>query len=161
LHGHDKQTLIAFLNIRKLRSRPAPRVTGQLEAPMLIAITRVVLVLGAAAVAGAFAVSTGGYWPALLDPGSLLWFAWCLVPLGLVGGFGRGGDPPAAAWLLLVLAVLVSAGGAFVYLDAMVLHPDPQSAIAFAVVPFFQLALVLPGLGVAWALRRRRSPPAG
>ncbi len=53
-----------------------------------------------------------------------------------------------ASWILLAMA------GAF-YLDAFVLHPDPQSGLAFIVVSTYQWVLLLPVLAIAYYLHRR------
>jgi FtsH-binding integral membrane protein len=113
---------------------------------------QVVLALGMAAIAAIFALFGGGDWLGLLHPEVLLWLGWCLLPLVLLLASGRRDDPRPAAILMTVIAV---AAGTYLYVDALVLNPDPQSPVAFAIVPMLQFMLILPGLAAFWWLRRR------
>jgi hypothetical protein len=127
----------------------------------LFVAKQAVLVLGIGAVLLVFALFGGGDWLGLLHPEVLLWVGWCLLPLVLLLAVGRRDDPRAAAMLSLAVALVAVAAGTFLYVDAMVLNPDPQSPVAFALVPILQLMLILPGLGAFWWLRRRAvRPPA-
>ena len=44
-----------------------------------------------------------------------------------------------SAFVLCVLAI----GGSFLLLEGMYIHPDPQSALAFVVIPLYQWGLLL------------------
>jgi hypothetical protein len=121
----------------------------------LLSAKRLVLALGIAAVMAIFGHFAAGDWAGLLNPTVLLWFGWCLLPLMLLWACGRRDDASAPVGLLLGLAVLAVAAGSWLYVDAMILNLDPQSAVAFAIVPGLQLMLIVPGLAVFWWLRRR------
>src|SRR5688572_613369 len=121
----------------------------------LLIAKQVVLVLGMAAIVAIFALFGGGNWLGLLHPEVLLWLGWCLLPLVLLLASGRRDDPRPASLLLLALAVIAVAAGTYLYVDAMVLNPEPQSPVAFAIVPMLQFMAILPGLAVFWWLRRR------
>lgn len=47
----------------------------------------------------------------------------------------------AIVTVTLVVSVIVS--GVFLLIDAMYIHTDPQSALAFVVIPLYQWALLL------------------
>ncbi len=72
----------------------------------------------------------------------------------LVGAYylGEGGGSrffTLCSWILLGMA------GAF-FLDAFILHPDPQGGLVFVVVPVYQWALLLPVLTVLYVMRREQ-----
>jgi hypothetical protein len=126
----------------------------------LFVAKQIVLTLGIVAVALIFALFGGGDWLGLLHPEVLLWLGWCLLPLVLLLACGRHDDPRPAAILLLALASVAVIAATFFYVDAMLLNPDPQSPVAFAIVPMLQLMLILPGLVLFWWLRRRSAARA-
>ena len=123
----------------------------------LIGMKRLVLALGAAATLVIF-LRAAGTVAALADFHSLLFLGWCLLPLGHLWIFGRDDDPPGARIVLLAAAAMAVLFGVWVYVDMMVVHLDPQSAIAFIIVPLMQLAMALPAILGAWILRRRARP---
>ncbi|MBM3548183.1 MAG: hypothetical protein FJX54_14630 [Alphaproteobacteria bacterium] len=126
----------------------------------LIGLKRLVLVAGAAATLTLFLKSTGSL-AALLHFPTLVFLAWCLLPLGHLWLFGRDDDPPPTRIVMAAAAVMVVAFGTWVYVDMLVLHLDPQSGLAFFVVPALQMAVVVPAILVAWFLRRRAEAVAG
>ena len=124
----------------------------------LVVAKRLVLALGAVATAAILLDAGDGG----LDPGVLLFLAWCLLPLVVLWSFGRAGDVLSVRLLLLATAVLVAGGGVDLYVDAMIVHLDPQSALVFVVVPAAQLAAVAAATAVAGLLRwRSRRSQAG
>ena len=84
---------------------------------------------------------------------ALLFAAWVGAPyLVLFHASLRPWIDSLGAWLLLIASVAVGVFGTAIYYDAMFVHIDPQSGIAFLVIPAWQLA----GTGlIAWLLARR------
>jgi len=56
-----------------------------------------------------------------------------------------------------IAAVLVAGAGLYVLVDAIYLHPDPQSAIAVVRAPVLQLVVFLLAAPLAWRAGRRMS----
>ena len=74
-----------------------------------------------------------------------------LIMLAMAFYLGEGGGSrffTLSSWILLAMA------GAF-YLDAFILHPDPQSGLVFVVVTTYQWGLLLPVLAIAYYLHRK------
>ena len=99
-----------------------------------------------------------------LQPTSLGAFAfgvaWLTLPHGamavLLIALQRGGKP-LLPWC--VAAALVAVLGLWVLIDAIYLHPDPQSAIAVMIVPVLEGIVFLVAAPLAWWAGRRMSPP--
>lgn len=65
--------------------------------------------------------------------------AWCVSPyLQLAAASHWQRNLPRVFPWRFVAATVIGLGGTYLYLDAAFIHPDPQSALAFLVVPFYQ-----------------------
>ena len=65
--------------------------------------------------------------------------AWCVSPnLQLAAAHHWQCNLPCVLPWRFVAATVIGFGGAYLYLDAAFIHPDPQSALAFLVVPRYQ-----------------------
>lgn len=84
--------------------------------------------------------------------------AWLTMPhaalVALLFVLQRKGKP-LLPWCIVV--VLVAAGGIYVLVDAIYLHPDPQSAIAVVLTPMLQGIVFLIAAPLAWWSGRRMS----
>jgi len=81
----------------------------------------------------------------------LLFVSPYLTMLAMAFFLGDGGGKrffTLCSWILLAMA-------AAFYLDAFILHPDPQSGLVFFVVSTYQWALLLPVLAIAYYLHRK------
>jgi len=58
---------------------------------------------------------------------------------------------------LIIAAVLISFGGVALYVEALLLHRDAQSALAFVAVPFYQWIALGFLAGLHFLLRKRHS----
>lgn len=117
----------------------------------LVVAKRIVLALGAVATAAI-----------LLDAGDgdfnlfvLGFLAWCLLPLAILGIAGRASDALSVRVLLLAAAVVVAGGGVYLYVEAMILYLDPQSALVFVIAPALQLIATAAAMAVVGLLRWR------
>lgn len=124
----------------------------------LFGFKRLVLVAGAALTLIIFLKSAGTL-AALADVPSLVFLGWCLLPLGHLWIFGRDDDPAMTRLILAAAAAMVVVFGTWVYVDMTMVHLDPQSALAFVIVPLMQMAVVVPAVLAAWIVRRRRPEP--
>lgn len=114
--------------------------------------------LGALATLALLVASSGGA-AAFLD-GGVRFAAWALAPYALLTvGLSRFWSRRARLAGLAGCAAVV-AGAVAAYADALFVHPDPQSALAFVFVPVVQIVVALLTIGLAWALHRSRPPAA-
>jgi hypothetical protein len=81
----------------------------------------------------------------------LLLAVWAILPyLVLFIIARRAVHAKAGEILILVGALIISAGGLAAYADAVWLHPDPQGGLAFMAVPLYQLVIVGLLAGLLW-----------
>jgi hypothetical protein len=123
----------------------------------LVGLKRLVLIAGAIATVTIF-FKAAGTLAALLHFPTLVFLGLCLLPIGHLWIFGRDDDPAAARMVLAAAAAMVVVFGIWVYVDMMIIHVDPQSGLAFVVVPLMQMAIAVPAILIAWILRRRARP---
>ncbi len=65
--------------------------------------------------------------------------AWCVSPyLLLAAASDWQRDRPRVFPWRFAAATVLGPGGTYLYLDAAFIHPDPQSALAFLVIPLYQ-----------------------
>lgn len=86
---------------------------------------------------------------------------WLALPHAAMAGLLlalRGRGKALLPWCVAV--VLVSLGGLYVLLDAIHLHPDPQSAIGVVLTPVLQAIAFLIAAPLAWWAGQRRRNPA-
>lgn len=78
--------------------------------------------------------------------------AWAISPYALLMFLIRHGRTNRLKSLtLLLLGLALSALALFVYVDALFVHPDPQSGLVFLFVPLYQLvgsAIIIAGVWV-------------
>jgi heme/copper-type cytochrome/quinol oxidase subunit 3 len=89
----------------------------------------------------------------LLFRGSLADHAACRI--GRIAACAAAQRKTVLPWCIVV--VLVAAGGIYVLMDAIYLHPDPQSAIAVVLTPMLQGIVFLIAAPLAWWSGRRMS----
>jgi hypothetical protein len=117
------------------------------------------------ALLGAAACTTLSFLVAL-KPNSTGAFAfgalWLTLPhtalAGLMLALQRHGTP-VLPWCLA--ALLVTAGGLYIHVDAIWLHPDAQGAIAVMITPVLQGIAFLLAAPLAWWMGRRHREQAG
>ena len=73
----------------------------------------------------------------------LLGFAlWAILPYFVVLFLVRRPFQSQAKLIFVIGALIISLGGVALYVDAALLHPDPQGALAFIAVPFYQFIIL-------------------
>jgi hypothetical protein len=55
--------------------------------------------------------------------------------------------------VLLVTALIITAGGIYFLIEAFITHLDPQSGLIFIFLPFFQCVAVAIGIGIALLIK--------
>jgi len=90
----------------------------------------------------------------------LLGFAvWVTLPYLMVIFLARKVSVSLRNNLLVIIGtVLISLGGVASYVDAVLLHPDAQGALAFVAVPFYQWISLGLLTGLLFLLRKRQTP---
>lgn len=87
-------------------------------------------------------------------------FPFTMIPFLVTASLALRWSTIVGQGILLVAAFAYTAWFAFVYVDAMYWHPDPQSGIAFLFVGLyaapFLLLLWLVGFGLEFCLRRAK-----
>ena len=124
-----------------------PREQGFLRSAMFL-----ILIFGAAVILGIVAYAGGlralFHWLT----GLALLPLFLLLPATRLVGQGRSGVP-----LLLTVAANVG-GGLLFYVDAFLIHPDPQSALILLSVPFCQTVAILVLYLFVYISRLNRQP---
>ena len=95
------------------------------------------------------------------EPSRPLWWlafavfaTWGLIPFACVAAVARRfADSRGSLRVLLLAAVLLSIGNAFLLYEAFVAQPDAQSGLVFIFLPMWQLVALIPFLAIARALR--------
>lgn len=85
--------------------------------------------------------------------------AWGVSPYLYLAAMNRWAKTRAAGKAVLVIAVLASLIGVWVLLDAMFLHPDAQSGLAFLFAPLWQWFLLLIATVPVYLFVRGAVPP--
>ena len=90
-------------------------------------------------------------------PGGLLFMAgFCLWPHAVQWGLICLLRGNAAQWLLAAATLSYAGCFAYLYMNVVVWHPDPQSPIAFLFSGVYALPVLLPLWGAAWLVAGRR-----
>jgi hypothetical protein len=89
----------------------------------------------------------------------LLGFAvWATLPYLMIIFLARKASISRANnFFVIIGALLISLGGLALYVEALLLHPDAQSALAFVAVPFYQWIALGLLTGLYFLLRKRQS----
>ncbi len=121
---------------------------------MLVRITQVLLLVGAATTLGFMAYAgepTSASWWLL----SLPFAAWTLLPYALVASGTRRHPSNRGSSSLLSLAAALLSGSSIVLLAlTFVTQPDAQSGLVLVFLPLWQSVVLLPFLGVSRVLAR-------
>lgn len=88
--------------------------------------------------------------------GFLFFGLWAFIPYFVVASMARRVSmSQPSLWVLLVAALLLTAGSSIVLYMSFIAQPDPQSGVVFVFLPMSQLVALVPFLLVAFLLRRR------
>lgn len=60
--------------------------------------------------------------------------------------------------MVMMGAAIISVGGVALYVDAALLHPDPQGGLVFVAVPCYQWVVLGVVAGIQFLSSRKRSP---
>lgn len=92
----------------------------------------------------------------------LLVLGWCVSPYAAIALAMRRPWKSTEAVLVAFATTIGIAGlAAYVYLVTFFVKPDPQGGLVLLFIPLWQWVGVVVGLGVAWLVERRPSPPGG
>jgi hypothetical protein len=70
-------------------------------------------------------------------------FAWAISPYFYLAFITKLASTPAAKAGVLLLSLLVGGFGAWLFIDAIFVHADPQGGLVFVVAPLWQWALLI------------------
>jgi hypothetical protein len=89
----------------------------------------------------------------------LLGFAvWATLPYLMILFLARKAFASQANNLVVIVgALIVSLGGVALYVDAALLHPDPQGALVFVAVPFYQWIIIGVLVGIHVLFRKKQT----
>jgi len=89
----------------------------------------------------------------------LLGFAvWATLPYLMILLLARRAWTSRASSLVVITgALIISLGGVALYVDAALLHPDPQGGLAFIAVPFYQWIVLGCLTGIHLLLSRKQA----
>lgn len=89
----------------------------------------------------------------------LLGFAvWAILPyLMILILVRRAFQAQANKLIVMTGALIISIGGVALYIDAALLHRDPQGALVFIAVPFYQWIILGLLTGFLFLLRKKQS----
>jgi hypothetical protein len=94
--------------------------------------------------------SASGYW------GVLCLLLWAIAPYFPLLVMARRSHAGLTVNLLrLIGAAIICAGGAVIYLDAFLHHPEPLGVLVFLAVPVYQWMAVAPLMLMDYCLKRR------
>jgi hypothetical protein len=89
----------------------------------------------------------------------LLGFAvWAILPYLMILFLVRKAFASRANNFVVIVGVLIiSLGGVALYVDAALLHRDPQGALVFIAVPLYQLIIIGLLIGIHFFLRKKQA----
>jgi hypothetical protein len=95
----------------------------------------------------------------LLGYAELLGFAvWATLPYLMVLFMARKAFASQANNFILVIgALIISLGGVALYVDAALLHQDPQSGLVFLAVPCYQWIIIMLLVGISFLFRLKQA----
>ena len=81
--------------------------------------------------------------------------AWALLPYVMVPVMARRPAPFRAGKVMdTIVMLIITAGAVALYIDAALLHPDPQGALVFITVPPYQWIILALWAGIHFLLTR-------
>jgi len=78
--------------------------------------------------------------------GGIGFLLWAISPYLYASFMMKRSIDGRAIKILFVLSLILTIGGIYLLLDAMYIHPDPQGALAFVVIPIYQWFVLLVAL---------------
>ncbi len=88
----------------------------------------------------------------------LVFAGWVILPYFMVLFLARKAFASQANNLVVIIgALIISLGGVALYVDAALLHPDPQGALVFVAVPFYQWIILGVLIGIHFLLRKKQT----
>jgi len=89
----------------------------------------------------------------------LLLAIWVALPYLLLCIIAKSAVPfQTKEIIVLIGALIIFVGGMAVFVDAIWLHPDPQSGLAFLAVPLYQMIVVGLLKGLEWVVGKNPVP---
>ncbi len=75
--------------------------------------------------------------------GAIGFLIWAISPYIFIVLMTKYSTKYTATLVVIGISSVLSIGGVFMLIDAMYVHPDPQGALAFVVIPIYQWGILL------------------